>query len=369
MDTPDPVRSHYSGRPTVSIIIPARNEEISLGACLESLTAQAGLSSEIIVVDDGSSDGTRNLAESFAGVEIISADALRPGWTGKNNAVFSGARLARGEWLLFTDADTVHSPGSLARALAEARRNGAALLSYSPRQEVRGFWERAVMPVIFAELAAAYRPADVSDPASAQAAANGQYLLISREAYDAVGGHAAVAASLLEDVALARAVKASGRRIFFRFGGDAVRTRMYRSFTQLQEGWSKNLALLFRSPVRLAAVRFAEFILIVNTGALALAVAATNRRGASAAAAALCVVLLTFFSRRIRAAHFLWDANLLAIFGLPIFSYLLLRSRLSHKRNKVSWKGRSYAATGQNAEGNVGTVPAAPSRQHPAGIT
>ena len=108
------------------------------------------------------------------------------------------------------------------------------------------------MPVIFAELAATYRPARVSDPESPAAAANGQYILISREAYDAVGGHAAVSGSLLEDVALARAVKASGRRIFFRYGGDAVRTRMYRSFAQLREGWTKNLALLFPSPARLA---------------------------------------------------------------------------------------------------------------------
>ena len=369
METPDPARRRDTRPPTVSIIIPARNEEISLRACLESLVAQADVSSEIIVVDDGSSDGTRNLAESFAGVQIISAGALRPGWTGKSNAVFSGAELARGAWLLFTDADTVHCPGSLARALTEARRNDAALLSYSPQQDVRGFWEKAVMPVIFAELAAAYHPADVSDPASAQAAANGQYILISREAYDAVGGHAAVAASLLEDVALARAVKASGRRILFRFGGDAVRTRMYRSFTQLREGWTKNLALLFRSPARLAAVRFTEFILMVSTAALALATAASNRRGVSAAAAAVGVVLLALFFRRIRPAHFFWDANLLAIFGLPIFSYLLLRSRLSHMRDKVSWKGRSYAPSRQASEGNADTVQAAPARQRPTGIT
>jgi glycosyltransferase involved in cell wall biosynthesis len=369
METRDPARSHPTRRPTVSIIIPARNEEISLRACLESLITQAGVSSEIIVVDDGSSDGTRNIAASFAAVQIISPGGLRSGWTGKNNAVFSGAAVARGEWLLFTDADTVHYPGSLAGAVAEARQHDAALLSYSPQQEVLGFWEKAVMPVIFAELAAAYRPADVSDPASAEAAANGQYILISREAYDAVGGHAAVASSLLEDVALARVVKASGRRIFFRFGGDAVRTRMYRSFAQLREGWTKNLALLFRSPVRLAAIRFAEFILIANTAGLALAAAVFDLRGVSAGAAALCLVLLALFSRRIRAAHFFWDANLLAISGLPIFSYLLLRSRLSHNRNKVSWKGRSYAPARLASEAHAGPVHAAPSRPRPAGIT
>ena len=101
------------------------------------------------------------------------------------------------------------------------------------------------MPVIFAELASTYSPSQVSDPASSAAAANGQYLLVLRSAYDAVGGHAAVAGNLLEDVALARNIKASGRRIFFRYGGDAVHTRMYRSFAQLREGWTKNLMLLF----------------------------------------------------------------------------------------------------------------------------
>src|SRR5262249_21736626 len=152
-------------------------------------------------------------------------------------------------WLLFTDADTVHKPGSLARAVAEAEGHHAALLSYSPEQEVRTFWEKAVMPVIFAELAATYPPQKVNEPASPIAAANGQYLLITREAYDAVGGHAKIASDLLEDVAMARLVKVSGRKIFFRYGGDAVRTRMYRSWSHMKEGWTKNLALLFRRPI------------------------------------------------------------------------------------------------------------------------
>src|SRR5207248_3551016 len=112
-------------------------------------------------------------------------------------------------------------------------RRDVSLLSYSPRQEVEGLLERSVMPVIFAELANTYRPSLVSDPSSTAAAANGQYLLVKREAYAAVGGHAAIASSILDDVALARAVKRSGRKIFFRYGADAVCTRMYRSFAQL----------------------------------------------------------------------------------------------------------------------------------------
>jgi glycosyltransferase involved in cell wall biosynthesis len=337
------------------VIVPARNEEATLRACLESLVTQTGVHHEIIVVDDGSTDQTRQIAQSFPGVRVMDAGALPTGWTGKNNAMAAGVKVARGPWLLFTDADTVHHPGSLARALAEAKQHGAALLSYSPEQEVHGVWERAVMPAIFAELAATYRPSQVSDPASPAAAANGQYLLVSREAYDAVGGHAAVAGSLLEDVALARAVKASGRKIFFRFGGDAVRTRMYRSFSQLREGWTKNLVLLFPSPVRVAALRLTEFLLIVGSAVVAITEGLRGRSQSAAAAAVLAVALYAFFLKRIRKARFSWDANALALFGLPIFSYLLLRSRVFYKRGNVSWKGRGYSAS-LPVKNDVGTA-------------
>ncbi|MFB3812698.1 MAG: glycosyltransferase family 2 protein [Terriglobales bacterium] len=260
--------------PLVSVIIPARNEELSLGACLRSVVEQDGVRLEVIVVDDASTDATREIAQSLDAVRVADAGPVPEGWCGKANACHTGARAARGEWLLFTDADTVHKPGSLARAVAEAREHGAALLSYSPEQEVHGFSQRALMPLVFAELACTYRPTEVCDPASPAAAANGQYLLITREAYDAVGGHAAVAADLLEDVALARRVKSSGRRLRFRYGGDAVRTRMYRSFAQMREGWSKNLALLFPAPGRLALLRTLEFTGSVGAFTTAIVAAA-----------------------------------------------------------------------------------------------
>ena len=337
-----------AARPTVSVIVPARNEEASLGACLQSLQGQAGVSFEITVVDDGSSDRTRAIAESFPGVRVVNADPLPPGWSGKTNAMLTGARASGGDWLLFTDADTVHLPGSLARAVTEAWQHAAALFSYSPAQEVHGFWEKAVMPVIFAELAATYRPPEVSNPASPAAAANGQYLLISREAYEGAGGHAAVATSLLEDVALARAVKASGRKIFFRFGGDAVRTRMYRSFAELREGWTKNLVVLFPSPLRLAVLRLLEFALIVSSAAVTITAAANGRSKPAIVAGGIAAILIALFLKRIRRAHFSWDANALAVFGLPLFSYLLLRSRAFHNRGDVTWKGRKYS-TGRGA--------------------
>jgi glycosyltransferase involved in cell wall biosynthesis len=348
----------------VSVIVPARNEEACLGACLQSLVSQnlashrpadaaAERSVEIIVVDDHSTDHTREIASSFSAsrVRVIQAPPLPAGWTGKNNAVAAGAKVAAGPWLLFTDADSVHSPGSLARALDEANRHGAALLSYSPRQVVKSFWEQAVMPVIFAELAATYRPSRVSDPNSSTAAANGQYILITREAYDAVGGHAAIANEILEDVALARAVKRSGRKIFFRYGADAVRTRMYRSFAQLREGWTKNLAILFPSPLRLAALRAIEFILIVSALFIALAALARQRWVTALLAAILCVTLCTIFLARVRRAHFSWDANILALFGLPLFAYLLIRSARAHANGTIEWKGRIYGDQAAPTEG------------------
>ena len=329
--------------PAVSVIVPARNEEASLGACLKSLVSQRGVDYEIIVVDDGSADRTRQIAQSFAGVRVIDAAALPPGATGKCNALACGANEARGQWLLFTDADTVHLPGSLAASLREAQEQQAALLSYSPQQEVHGFWEKAVMPVVFAELTRTYRTEDVNDPASPAAAANGQYLLIAREAYDTVGGHAVIR-SLLEDVELARAVKRSGRRIRFRYGGDRVRARMYRNVAQLREGWTKNLALLFDSPLRLAILRGAEFVVIAGGAVVTVTAAVRSQPAIAAVAGAVAATTYAMFLRRIRRAHFAWDANLLALLGLPVFVLLLRASALSHKQGSVTWKGRIYGA-------------------------
>jgi len=329
----------------VSVIVPARNEETSLGACLESLVIQTGVSFEIIVVDDHSTDRTREIAAAIAAgdparIRILEARPLVSGWTGKNNAVATGAGEAHGEWLLFTDADTVHVPGSLLRALTEAEEHHADLLSYSPDQVAVTFWEMAILPVVFAELARQYPPSKVSDPDSPIAAANGQYILIRREAYNAVGGHAAVATDILEDVALARAVKASGRRIRFRFAADAVRTRMYRNFAQLREGWTKNLALLFPSPGWLAAKTMLFWLLPLAGIVLKPAGSSRILWWGTVFVSGLCLNLA-----RVRRANFnIAMSSVAALFGMPMFAYLLLRSKHLHDNGSVVWKGRTYAA-------------------------
>jgi GT2 family glycosyltransferase len=345
--------------PRVSIIVPARNEQESLDRCLRSLVEQQGVYFELLVVDDGSTDRTPEIITAFAGVKecpfvgtnpwlvaVRAFNARSPipaGWTGKSNALWSAVSHARGEWLLFSDADTCHEKGSLERALEEAERYGAVLLSYSPLQELGSLPERVLMPVIFSELATRYRPGDVCDPTSPVAAANGQYMLIRSDVYQKVGGHKAVAGDLLEDVALAVRVKEDGGKLRFRVGIGEVSARMYRSGAQLVEGWTKNLALLFTNAQTLAYQRAIEFVVMWGLLITAEEMALLHHPALAVWAGVLAVLVWVNFLSRVAKAHAGWVNNLFAVFGLPVFSWLLLRSVAAHRHRSVWWKGREYS--------------------------
>jgi len=340
----------------LTVIVPARNEEASLGACLKSLVLQSedvfklGRDWELIVVDDQSSDRTAEIARSFEGVSLMQAGKLEKGWTGKNNAVWSAARKARGRWLLFTDADTVHEPGNLHRAMHEAARHKVGVLSYSPRQVVQGLAQRTLMPLVFSELAMAYPPAKVSDPNQRVAAANGQFLLIEREAYRRLGGHAAVADKVLEDVELAFLAKRRRVGLWFRYAADAVETRMYRTTAQMIEGWTKNLALLFDNALATAMWRALDLVLLVGLPVLAadLWSARFGAHGLEWLGAGWVLLLLwarTLFRFYGRAAksNFPFVDCAISPLGLPMYVFLLYRSWFTHRVLKqVSWKGRTY---------------------------
>jgi glycosyltransferase involved in cell wall biosynthesis len=346
---PDPLNE-------LTVIVPARNEEGCLGACLQSLVSQSeeifllGRDWDLVVVNDGSTDGTAEVARGFAGVTVLEAGKLERGWTGKANAIWTAAKKARGRWLLFTDADTVHEPGDLRRAIHEAQRHKVGMLSYSPRQLVSGFAQRSLMPLVFCELALAYPPAKVSDPNQRIAAANGQFLLVDREAYRRLGGHSSVADKVLEDVELAFLAKWRKVGLRFRYAEEAVSTRMYRTTGAMVEGWTKNLALLFDNALALAIWRALDLFLLF--GLPALTVWLWNARvgihslewlGAGWVLGLFWLRTLFRFYARVAKSNFPPLDCALAPLGLPLFVVLLYRSWFQHRiLKRVSWKGREY---------------------------
>jgi glycosyltransferase involved in cell wall biosynthesis len=345
----------------LTVIVPARNEADCLGACLQSLVGQSeeifalGKDWELVVVDDHSSDRTRaiaaGIADGRAGVKVLEAGKLEKGWTGKTNAIWTAAKKARGRWLLFTDADTIHEAGDLRRAIHEATRHKVGMLSYSPRQIVSGLAQRALMPLVFCELALAYPPAKVSDPNQRIAAANGQFLLVEREAYRRLGGHASVSDKVLEDVQLAFLAKRRKVGLRFRYADDAVSTRMYRSTMAMIEGWTKNLALLFHNALALAVWRALDILLLAGLPVLAIelwnarfAAHSIQWLGAGWVLALLWVRTVVRFYARVAKSNFPFVDCLLAPLGLPLFVVLLYRSWFQHRiLKRVNWKGREYA--------------------------
>ena len=328
--------------PTVSAIVPARNEEATIAAAIESLATQPEIK-EIIVIDDQSTDGTaallRQLALRYAQLRILQTEELPVGWVGKNYAVSLGAAQATGDWLLFTDADGVHLPGSTARALADAAQTGAGLVSYSPEQEARTWWEKAMIPFVYTRLAHKFSYAAVNHPDSPAAAASGQYLLIRRDAYQRIGGHAAVSGEVLEDVALARLAKQSGVRLYFASGFGIMRVRMYRTFGAMWQGWAKNLyplmggtpreinRELFRVVPWIPLLVLPLAIVHLIWGVLGLALLA-GRHAAYAA--------------DLRRNRFPGSLALYYLPGVALYTASLLNSESRYARGTVAWKGREY---------------------------
>ncbi len=342
----------------LTVLIPARNEEHILPGCLQSLLRQSepgfqlGEQWHIFVIDDGSTDGTYAIAEQLAaagnpGLHVLRAKELTPrrnGFTGKNAALWLGASQPlshTAKWLLFTDADTVHEPGSTHRAIVEAERHELGMLSYSPRQIASNLIQRALLPLIFSELASTYPPKSVSDPSSPVAAANGQFLLIRRQAYFDVGGHQAVASAVLEDVALARLLKRRNS-IRLRYAPDAVSARMYRGFADMAEGWTKNLALLFGNPLFLAAGMVLNFLLLLSLPLLPVLMPHLQFWQILAIGVLWLRVLLRYFTRVGRSNAPFLD-RLLSVLALPLFAGLLVRSwqKVSIAKS-VRWKEREY---------------------------
>ncbi|HKS89236.1 MAG TPA: glycosyltransferase family A protein [Stellaceae bacterium] len=341
--------------PDVAIIVPARNEIANIADCVAALIAQRGLSaaSSITIVDDGSQDGT-GAAAAHAGrddrrVAVIESGPLPTGWVGKPHACWQGALAARAEWLCFVDADVRAAPDLLRLAVSVAERHGIDMLSLHPFQQLGGFSERLIIPAGLVLIGCANDLRPVNDPESAAVSANGQFILIRRAVYFALGGHAAVRAQVSEDKALAALAKGAGARFRMLAAEDLARTRMYTSFAALWEGLSKNATEIIGDAAATVAaasaalvVGWASLLLPLLTGLAAARLPSTAALAgfALALSASLAVVGIHIATAR----HF----RIPAIFGLlfPVaytaIAALAWRSAALRRGGRVTWKGRTY---------------------------
>jgi len=332
----------------VSAIIPARNEEASIARTVESVAAQPEIE-EVIVVDDGSTDATHRILSELATrvpkLRVIAAGSLPAGWVGKNHAAWVGAAVSKGDWLLFTDADTFHLPGAMQRALADAVEHDAVLVSYSPEQEMETWWERALILQIYWMLSRRYTFEKVNDPGLSDAAANGQFILVRRNVYESVDGHMAIASEMLEDVALARLVKSAGSRLYFASGLGIVRTRMYRSFGAMWEGWTKNLyALIGGSLFNLIGQLVDWFVLLALVVVLSRKIVYPLDWIIAGGCLAWLAIRVAGFGTYLRRNRYPFSNIKYFVPGAFLYSAALIASWWKSATGTVEWKGRRYAA-------------------------
>jgi glycosyltransferase involved in cell wall biosynthesis len=328
---------------SVTAIVPARDEEAVVAACIASLASQPEIA-EIMVVNDQSTDGTagvvKGLMEKVPNLRLLETAGLPDGWVGKNYALWVGVQQAKSAWLLFTDADAEHERNSASRALQIAQEQGAALVSFSPEQITETWYEKALTPFIYLRLAKRFSYEKVNDPDSSAAAANGQFLMMRRDVYDAIGGHASVAGEVLEDVALAMRVKAAGHRISFGSGKGIVRVRMYRSFQSMWQGWKKNLyRLMGGSPWAV----FREVESSLPWIPLLLIVAGLKVPFLLFLGVLFLIARQTSYGLDLARNHFPFSFIFYYVPAVALYVAVLWASYRSHVNGRIQWKGREYS--------------------------
>ena len=343
--------------PHLTVIIPARNEATNIGRCLRSLLAQDYPADrlKVLVIDDHSADDTaaivRAIADRHPQVSLSSSPPLPPRWTGKSHACWIGARgvAPESEWLCFLDADVWGEPPLLSSALHAAAAQHLDLLSLAPRQKLGSFAERLMLPCGLILLSVLQDLREVQSRSGSAVTATGQFMLIRRGAYEAVGGHAAVSNVICEDLEFARLLKQSGRSVLLMGGDDLIATRMYTGWRTLWPGFAKNLVDTLGGPR--ATLTFAPLAVVLAWAAVALPIvdAVACWHGAPGAWAAFAVALAgsaAAFGLHIAATfHFgipFWYGLLFPL-GYTLGAAMALDSVRRRLTGRVVWKGRIYS--------------------------
>jgi chlorobactene glucosyltransferase len=343
--------------PRIAVVVPARDEAGNICRCLDALLVQDYPSSRlrVLVVDDHSTDETaaivRGIAASHPRLSLLASPPLPPRWTGKSHACWVGARAVApdSDWLCFVDADVWGEPGLLSSAVTAALARQLDMLSLAPRQELGSFAERLVLPCGLILLSFTQDLREVQAQSSSGVTATGQFMLIRRDVYDAVGGHAAVSTAICEDLEIARLLKQSGRSVLLMSGEDVVSTRMYTGWRTLWPGLAKNLVDTFGG--RRATLLLALAAVILSWAAVLIPLIdavglSENTLNAWAALTAALLASAAAFGLHIAAAlHFripFWYGLLFPL-GYTIGAIMALDSVRRRLRGQVSWKGRIYS--------------------------
>jgi chlorobactene glucosyltransferase len=350
---PAPSGQGAGGAGAVGVVIAARDEEDDLPGALDSLLAQDLPLREIVVVDGGSKDRTRERVRAYAPrVRLVDEPPLPAGWVGKNWACWTGAQATNAPWLLFVDADVRLDRAAVRTTIAWAERESAALATLAPRVEMVGFWERVVLPLYVQFVLTTFRAPHVNRPTSRTAMANGQYWLVRRSDYLALGGHRAVRGTVLEDVAIARRFRAAGRTLRVAWAPGLATTRMYRYRREMFEGILKNV-----HGTRFSAARQTGFLAgLVGLFWLPLAVLPFGLLLGSVPLTVTGAVLwIALFGKHVAFAR---AVGAPAAYGLayPLaigFYVVVVATSLARgiRGGSVSWKGRAYALAEDGAQG------------------
>ncbi len=341
----DPVRC--------SILVPARNEERCIEACVRSLCMQDDPCTEVIVLDDGSSDATpqilARLQVEFPALRVISGEPLPQGWIGKSWACHQLSKVASGDLLLFTDADTVHAPSTVRRVRAYMRRHNVSLLTMVPNEELGSFAEHVVIPMVHT-LYFSYLPNDLilHHRSVSFSAANGQFMCFTREGYQAVQGHMCVRNSLVEDVFMAKEVKRAGLRISLVDGSDAVSCRMYTNAREVTEGFSKNFfpATSYNLPLSILFLTHLFTTYVAPAIVIPVALAAGRTDLAMLAGVQLAMLAMIRGMIAYRFSMPWWHVILIPITGAWTILIGLNSIRWAYSRRGALWKGRAYSQQG-----------------------
>lgn len=349
--------------PLVTAIIPAKDEEAAIGECLDSVRAQDYPNLEILVADDRSTDGTaavvREAARADPRVGLISIAELPDGWTGKTHALHVASSEARGEWFWYLDADTRHAPESLSVMMEYARSRGAVMTSLVPEMRCETFWEKVVQPLAGIVLMRSFPLFRVNDDRNRLAFANGQYIVIRRDAYEAAGGHESVRDRFVEDIYLARRVKGLGLPIRVAMSAEISSTRMYTGLGQIVRGWSRILYdALGRRPGPLVG-KVVEPLVYSQTGDLAVIVALVLLLAGAATTFAIWLLVLGLIHQALKTAclyrMYKFSSPRTASYAVwyPLAGLVMMwvcgRAIRMCLTGRVTWRGTAYGPKAERA--------------------